>query len=104
MLVGAISQGVALGCDSLPLRDGREMATNVNGTRVFSANGATYRSLGHRPRYRTTPKPQALKGRPNSLAPTGRPIAAQGIALGNLATIREALKGRPKCQSLEVNP
>jgi hypothetical protein len=31
-----------------------------------SANGATYRSLGQRPRYRTTPKPQALKGRPNS--------------------------------------
>jgi len=69
-----------------------------------SANGATYRSLGQRPRYRTPPKPQALKGRPNSLAPTGRPIAAQGNALGNLATIREALKGRPNSQRLEVAP
>ena len=31
-----------------------------------SANGTTYRSPGQRPRYRTTPKPQALKGRPNA--------------------------------------
>ncbi len=69
-----------------------------------SANGATYRSLGQRPRYRTTPKPQALKGRPNSLAPTGQTIVAQGNALGNRAPNRQALKGRPNPQNLEVTP
>jgi hypothetical protein len=69
-----------------------------------SAKSATYRSLGQRPRYRTPPKPQALKGRPNSLAPTGQTIVAQGNALGNLATISQALKGRPNSQRMEVAP
>jgi len=40
----------------------------------------------------------------HSSAPKGHSIVAQGNALGNLATIREALKGRLNSQRMEVAP